>query len=105
MFIIADSSQILLTTPDQQQQRHDNSPHINKFLSREPPDGCERVSLMKTSVNPIVKPIPIEPQRTFFQLKPSSHSAFESLTTTTRSNESDDPKDDSPKVPNQPQQQ
>ncbi|KAG0723586.1 Glucocorticoid-induced transcript 1 protein [Chionoecetes opilio] len=55
------------------------SPHINKFLAREPPDGCERVSLKhhedrsgvtKTGVWPAVRPPGA------FTLRPSQGSAF-----------------------------
>jgi hypothetical protein len=33
------------SSPDQEAGRLGTSPHINKFLAREPPDGCEKVNL------------------------------------------------------------
>lgn len=88
-----------------------SSPHINRFSSRAPPDGCERI--LSKSV-PILRPIPREARsvsshpNALYTLKPSSHSAFESLRRQMeerelhqqRNVEGDDNKDrDSPKVP------
>jgi hypothetical protein len=33
------------SSPDQETGKLGTSPHINKFLAREPPDGCEKVNL------------------------------------------------------------
>ena len=34
------------STPEQEKEsRLGTSPHINRFLAREPPDGCEKVNL------------------------------------------------------------
>lgn len=34
------------STPEQDREgRLGTSPHINRFLAREPPDGCEKVNL------------------------------------------------------------
>ena len=32
----------------EQENRLDTSPHINRFLAREPPDGCEKVNSFTT---------------------------------------------------------
>ena len=33
------------SSPDRDAGKLGTSPHINKFLAREPPDGCEKVNL------------------------------------------------------------
>lgn len=38
------SSDSQSTSPDEGVQSKDASPRINRFLAREPPDGCEKVS-------------------------------------------------------------
>ncbi|KAI4494424.1 hypothetical protein M0802_008916 [Mischocyttarus mexicanus] len=70
------------STPEQDREgRLGTSPHINRFLAREPPDGCEKVNLkfVEDTRRPMIdlskleycsKPI------VSFQLKPSKGSAF-----------------------------
>ncbi|XP_031340831.1 protein FAM117B-like isoform X2 [Photinus pyralis] len=66
------------SSPDQESSKFGTSPHINKFLAREPPDGCEKVHLKSLedhrglNVDQILRP-------TTFQLKPSLGSAFHLL--------------------------
>lgn len=71
------------STPEQDREgRLGTSPHINKFLAREPPDGCEKVNLkfVEDARRPMIDlskldycPKPCVPA---FQLKPSLGSAF-----------------------------
>ncbi|XP_044271860.1 uncharacterized protein LOC123015882 isoform X4 [Tribolium madens] len=86
------------SSPDQERILSGSSPQINRFSSSAPPDGCECV--LSKSV-PILRPIPREVvtshPNTSFTLKPSSHSAFESLQQTSK----DTSDRDSPKVPDQ----
>lgn len=67
------------SSPDQEGTRLGTSPHINRFLAREPPDGCERVNLRfheDTNQRPsVIDYCPLKPCVTF-QLKPSLGSAF-----------------------------
>ncbi|GLV35926.1 Ribosomal protein L27 [Carabus blaptoides fortunei] len=66
------------SSPDQEGTRLGTSPHINRFLAREPPDGCERVNLRfleDTKQRPVADYCPLKPCVTF-QLKPSLGSAF-----------------------------
>lgn len=69
------------STPDQE-SRLGTSPHINKFLAREPPDGCEKVNL-KFVEDPSRRPMIDLSKLDYcpkpcvaFQLKPSLGSAF-----------------------------
>lgn len=67
------------SSPDQDTNKLGTSPRINKFLTREPPDGCEKVHL-KTLTDK--KPISFEhvPQPpSTFKLRPSLDSAFQIL--------------------------
>ncbi|KAJ3644351.1 hypothetical protein Zmor_027016 [Zophobas morio] len=93
------------SSPDQDRMVTGSSPHINRFSSRAPPDGCERV--LSKSV-PILRPIPREVvsshPNTLFTLKPSCHSAFETLQRSLELSNQDKEEDkdrDSPKVPDQ----
>ncbi|XP_029164328.1 glucocorticoid-induced transcript 1 protein-like isoform X1 [Nylanderia fulva] len=71
------------STPEQDREgRLGTSPHINRFLAREPPDGCEKVNLkfVEDARRPMIdlskldySPKPCVPA---FQLKPSLGSAF-----------------------------
>lgn len=68
------------------------SPHINKFLAREPPDGCEKVNLKseesrrpRSEISDLGF-IPLKPMSTTFQFKPSLGSAFHPLQTSHSSN-------------------
>lgn len=71
------------SSPDQEPSRFGTSPHINRFLAREPPDGCERVYLRchddtgslitDQSSDRMLKP------NVTFQLRPSLGSAFQPL--------------------------
>ncbi|KAL6447939.1 protein FAM117B-like isoform X1 [Cataglyphis hispanica] len=71
------------STPEQDREgRLGTSPHINRFLAREPPDGCEKVNLkfVEDARRPMIDlskldycPKPCVPA---FQLKPSLGSAF-----------------------------
>ncbi|XP_046745220.1 protein FAM117B-like isoform X2 [Diprion similis] len=69
------------STPEQEKDgRPGTSPHINKFLAREPPDGCEKVNLKFEEVRrPMIDLSELDnfpkPSVTF-QLKPSLGSAF-----------------------------
>lgn len=61
-------------SPEPEQQKYCSSPH-NKFLAREPPDGCERVKIME---EPRLVPVfhdPMKPRDSFI-LQPSQGSAF-----------------------------
>jgi hypothetical protein len=90
------------SSPDQDRMLSGSSPQINRFSSRAPPDGCERV--LSKSV-PILRPIPrevVSHPTTLYTLKPSSHSAFESLHRGMQVSQQDEEMDgDSPKVPEQ----
>ncbi|XP_047113533.1 protein FAM117B-like isoform X2 [Schistocerca piceifrons] len=69
------------SSPDQETSRLGTSPHINKFLAREPPDGCEKVNLkFIEDTRPMIDLTkmdycPLKPCVTF-ELKPSLGSAF-----------------------------
>lgn len=75
------------------------SPKINKFLAREPPDGCEKVPLKFVEDQNLRKPMcdlsllenypPLKPSLTF-TLRPSSGSAFYSLSTSSEGASSSD---------------
>jgi hypothetical protein len=90
------------SSPDQDRMLSGSSPQINRFSSRAPPDGCERV--LSKSV-PILRPIPrevVSHPTTLYTLKPSSHSAFESLHRGMQVSQQDEEMDgDPPKVPEQ----
>ncbi|XP_015111374.1 glucocorticoid-induced transcript 1 protein isoform X1 [Diachasma alloeum] len=70
------------STPDQEREgRLGTSPHINRFLAREPPDGCEKVNLkfVEDARRPMidVSKLDFHPKPCQgFQLKPSLGSAF-----------------------------
>ncbi|XP_077285742.1 glucocorticoid-induced transcript 1 protein-like isoform X2 [Arctopsyche grandis] len=71
------------SSPDLDVNKLGTSPHINRFLAREPPDGCEKVNLKFTEgVMGCSKTIgdisPIKPS-VGFQLRPSLGSAFQPL--------------------------
>ncbi|KAG8227932.1 hypothetical protein J437_LFUL008744 [Ladona fulva] len=73
------------SSPDQEAGKFGTSPHINKFLAREPPDGCEKVNLkfVEDTRRPMIDLskmdyCPLKPCVTF-QLKPSQGSAFHPL--------------------------
>ncbi|XP_073971393.1 glucocorticoid-induced transcript 1 protein-like isoform X2 [Rhodnius prolixus] len=75
------------SSPETEGRQLGTSPRINRFLEREPPDGCERVSLRFTDENrkPMVDisemDYPLKPSVNF-QLKPSLGSAFQPLKST-----------------------
>ncbi|XP_051173372.1 glucocorticoid-induced transcript 1 protein-like [Leptopilina boulardi] len=80
------------STPEQEKEsRLGTSPHINRFLAREPPDGCEKVNLkfVEDARRPLVDLSKLDYYSkpcVAFQLKPSLGSAFLPLqqpTTTT----------------------
>lgn len=54
------------------------SPRINKFLAREPPDGCEKVNLKLTEADTSTNTTHFKPC-VAFQLRPSLGSAFQPL--------------------------
>ncbi|XP_011636625.1 protein FAM117B-like [Pogonomyrmex barbatus] len=71
------------STPEQDREgRLGTSPHINRFLAREPPDGCEKVNLkfVEDARRPMIDLSKLEycpkPCVPAFQLKPSLGSAF-----------------------------
>ncbi|KAK7870559.1 hypothetical protein R5R35_009072 [Gryllus longicercus] len=73
------------SSPDQEAGKLGTSPHINKFLAREPPDGCEKVNLkfVEDTRRPMIDLskldyCPLKPCVTF-QLRPSLGSAFQPL--------------------------
>ncbi|XP_018565556.1 protein FAM117B isoform X2 [Anoplophora glabripennis] len=66
------------SSPDQETNKLGTSPHINKFLAREPPDGCEKVHLKSLDETKYV-PLEHAPQPCTFKLKPSLGSAFHIL--------------------------
>lgn len=66
------------SSPDQESSKLGTSPHINKFLAREPPDGCEKVHLKSLEDRKSVT-LDLGPQPCTFQLKPSLGSAFQIL--------------------------
>lgn len=74
------------SSPEQEGRGLGTSPRINRFLAREPPDGCERVSTRFTEERrPMVDisevDYPLKPSMNF-QLKPSLGSAFQPLRST-----------------------
>ncbi|XP_069683413.1 protein FAM117B-like [Periplaneta americana] len=84
------------SSPDQETGKLGTSPHINKFLAREPPDGCEKVNLkfVEDTRRPMIDLskldyCPLKPCVTF-QLKPSLGSAFLPLQQTARMTAMDD---------------
>lgn len=66
------------SSPDQESGKLGSSPQINRFLAREPPDGCEKVQ-SKSMNNSKIDPIEHVPQKSTFKLKPSLGSAFQIL--------------------------
>ncbi|XP_035785200.1 protein FAM117B-like [Anopheles albimanus] len=67
------------TSPDEGAAATSASPRINKFLAREPPDGCEKVNLKLTEADTSTNTACFKPCTTAFQLKPSLGSAFQPL--------------------------
>lgn len=83
------------SSPDNDTAKLGTSPHINRFLAREPPDGCEKVQLKtlddRAAARPAQQPhhpyherpmlIASPPQQpcTAFKLRPSLGSAFQIL--------------------------
>ncbi|XP_068082031.1 protein FAM117B isoform X2 [Anabrus simplex] len=87
------------SSPDQEAGKLGTSPHINKFLAREPPDGCEKVNLkfVEDTRRPMIDLsqldyCPMKPCVTF-QLKPSLGSAFLPLQQAATSDNDDDDDD------------
>lgn len=66
------------SSPDQDTNKLGTSPRINKFLTREPPDGCEKVHLKSLTDKPISFEHVSQPPNTF-KLRPSLDSAFQIL--------------------------
>ncbi|KAK0174555.1 hypothetical protein PV327_010315 [Microctonus hyperodae] len=70
------------STPEQEREgRLGTSPHINRFLAREPPDGCEKVNLkfVEEARRPMIDLSKLDycpKPNVAFQLKPSLGSAF-----------------------------
>ncbi|CAL7950091.1 unnamed protein product [Xylocopa violacea] len=70
------------STPEQDKEgRPGTSPHINRFLAREPPDGCEKVNLkfVEDARRPMIDLSKLDycsKPCVAFQLKPSLGSAF-----------------------------
>nr|CAD7201235.1 unnamed protein product [Timema douglasi] len=67
------------STPEQEASKLGTSPHINKFLAREPPDGCEKVNLkfMEDSRSLVdLSKLEYCPKKPCLTLKPSQGSAF-----------------------------
>ncbi|XP_076251411.1 protein FAM117B-like isoform X2 [Rhynchophorus ferrugineus] len=66
------------SSPDNEASKLGTSPHINKFLAREPPDGCEKVRLKSLDEKTNIL-LEHAPQPSSFKLKPSLGSAFKIL--------------------------
>lgn len=66
------------TSPDEGAAVSSASPRINKFLAREPPDGCEKVNLKPTEADTSTNTTHFKPC-VAFQLRPSLGSAFQPL--------------------------
>lgn len=67
------------SSPDNEGSKLGTSPHINKFLAREPPDGCEKVRLKSQEEKTnILLEHAIQPSSSF-KLRPSLGSAFKML--------------------------
>lgn len=66
------------TSPDEGAAVTSASPRINKFLAREPPDGCEKVNLKLTEADTSTNTTHFKPC-VAFQLRPSLGSAFQPL--------------------------
>lgn len=72
------------SSPDLDGSKLGTSPQINKFLAREPPDGCEKVNLK--SGEGILDPFCVmKPSAPGFTLRPSLGSAFQPLQPATSS--------------------
>ncbi|CAH0554868.1 unnamed protein product [Brassicogethes aeneus] len=69
------------SSPDREIGKLGTSPHINRFLAREPPDGCERVSLKSLDDELPKQPTAVVAQQplTMFKLRSSLGSAFQLL--------------------------
>ncbi|XP_050304393.1 protein FAM117B-like isoform X2 [Anthonomus grandis grandis] len=66
------------SSPDNEGNKLGTSPQINRFLAREPPDGCEKVRL-KSSNDKTNILLEHAPQPSTFKLRPSLGSAFKIL--------------------------
>ncbi|XP_058837757.1 protein FAM117B-like [Topomyia yanbarensis] len=66
------------TSPDEGAAVTSASPRINRFLAREPPDGCEKVNLKLTEADTSTNTTHFKPC-VAFQLRPSLGSAFQPL--------------------------
>ncbi|KAJ2949000.1 hypothetical protein O0L34_g5940 [Tuta absoluta] len=69
------------SSPDLDGSKLGTSPQINRFLAREPPDGCEKVNL-KAGEGACSEPVPVsamKPAAPGFTLRPSLGSAFHPL--------------------------
>ncbi|XP_050350483.1 protein FAM117B-like isoform X1 [Nymphalis io] len=67
------------SSPDLDGSKLGTSPQINRFLAREPPDGCEKVNL-KAGEGAYTEPISVmKPTVHGFTLRPSLGSAFQPL--------------------------
>lgn len=67
------------SSPDQENTKLSSSPRINRFLAREPPDGCERICSKILNENSSFKMEGTPSQPSSFKLKPSLGSAFQIL--------------------------
>ncbi|XP_039753518.1 protein FAM117B-like isoform X2 [Pararge aegeria] len=80
----AGSAELLATggsvcsSPDLDGSKLGTSPQINRFLAREPPDGCEKVNL-KAGEGAYVESMVMKPTVPAFTLRPSLGSAFQPL--------------------------
>ncbi|XP_060529246.1 protein FAM117B-like isoform X2 [Cylas formicarius] len=66
------------SSPDGETTRFGTSPQINKFLAREPPDGCEKVLLKSVEGKKCIQ-LALTPPPSTFKLRPSLGSAFHTL--------------------------
>ncbi|KAG6443811.1 hypothetical protein O3G_MSEX002996 [Manduca sexta] len=67
------------SSPDLDGSKLGTSPQINRFLAREPPDGCEKVNL-KAGEGAYTEPVSVmKPAVAGFTLRPSLGSAFQPL--------------------------
>nr|CAH7750161.1 unnamed protein product [Callosobruchus chinensis] len=74
------------SSPDQETNRLGSSPQINRFLAREPPDGCEKVQSKSLDEKGMAGEQIVVPP-TAFKLRPSLGSAFQILQHPTPSQE------------------
>ncbi|XP_013165191.1 PREDICTED: glucocorticoid-induced transcript 1 protein-like isoform X1 [Papilio xuthus] len=66
------------SSPDLDGSKLGTSPQINRFLAREPPDGCEKVNL-KAGEGAYTEAMMMKPSVAGFTLRPSLGSAFQPL--------------------------